>query len=275
MARRRAKAGPRARHPHQARRQPRRRAAPALRQTGCRAILSTPTSPCLEITAQVARQRTARCPSKSYTRFPTGSTWRVFTPTPEARAQSSRRGAHSNRRVRRRHGGPAGAGKSFQALLIPRARPALVGDAAAGDRGRRRRAAAAGAGYRRARAVRAPGGRAPRHARLYAAFDLFALSSKTEGLPLVLPEAMAQRPAGGLRRRWAACPQVITPEVGELVPPGDAAAARRGCDFSLAALAPAPSPRPGRARPPCCTAKIFSRARMVQTTTSRSINCRP
>jgi glycosyltransferase involved in cell wall biosynthesis len=55
---------------------------------------------------------------------------------------------------------------------------------------------------------------------LFASFDLFALSSKTEGLPLVIPEAMASRlpivatAVGGL-------PSIVPREVGRLVPHGD------------------------------------------------------
>jgi glycosyltransferase involved in cell wall biosynthesis len=58
---------------------------------------------------------------------------------------------------------------------------------------------------------------------LLAAFDLFALSSRTEGLPLAVPEAMASglpvvvTAVGGL-------PSVVTRECGVLVPPGDAQA---------------------------------------------------
>jgi glycosyltransferase involved in cell wall biosynthesis len=56
---------------------------------------------------------------------------------------------------------------------------------------------------------------------LLASFDVFAMSSRTEGLPLVVPEAMAaglpvvSTAVGGL-------PGIVPPEVGLLVPHGDA-----------------------------------------------------
>jgi glycosyltransferase involved in cell wall biosynthesis len=62
-------------------------------------------------------------------------------------------------------------------------------------------------------------------AALFASFDLFVMSSKTEGLPLVVPEAMASRlpivatAVGGL-------PSIVPREVGRLVPHGDEAAMR-------------------------------------------------
>jgi len=61
---------------------------------------------------------------------------------------------------------------------------------------------------------------------LLAAFDLFALSSRTEGLPLAIPEAMASElpivatAVGGL-------PSVVSHASGVLVPPGDDDALRR------------------------------------------------
>ena len=64
---------------------------------------------------------------------------------------------------------------------------------------------------------------------LLAAFDLFVLSSKTEGLPLVVPEAMASRlpvvatAVGGL-------PGIVPPAVGRLVPHGDPEALRRAIE---------------------------------------------
>jgi glycosyltransferase involved in cell wall biosynthesis len=60
---------------------------------------------------------------------------------------------------------------------------------------------------------------------LFASFDLFALSSKTEGLPLVIPEAMASflpivsTAVGGL-------PGIVPNDVGILVPPNDESAFR-------------------------------------------------
>jgi glycosyltransferase involved in cell wall biosynthesis len=60
---------------------------------------------------------------------------------------------------------------------------------------------------------------------LFASFDVFALSSKTEGLPLVLPEAMASylpivaTSVGGV-------PSVVPSHVGRLVPHGDERAMR-------------------------------------------------
>jgi glycosyltransferase involved in cell wall biosynthesis len=60
----------------------------------------------------------------------------------------------------------------------------------------------------------------------FAAFDLFALSSRTEGLPLAVPEAMATglpvvaTAVGGL-------PSSVTPDCGLLVPAGEEAALRR------------------------------------------------
>jgi len=60
---------------------------------------------------------------------------------------------------------------------------------------------------------------------LFASFDVFALSSKTEGLPLVIPEAMASvlpivaTSVGGI-------PGIVPRSVGRLVPHGDERAMR-------------------------------------------------
>jgi sugar transferase (PEP-CTERM/EpsH1 system associated) len=76
---------------------------------------------------------------------------------------------------------------------------------------------------------------------LLAAFDVFALSSRTEGLPLAVPEAMATglpvvaTSVGGL-------PSVVPADCGMLVPPGDASALGRALD------ALARDPRRARAR---------------------------
>jgi glycosyltransferase involved in cell wall biosynthesis len=68
--------------------------------------------------------------------------------------------------------------------------------------------------------------------RVMSAFDVFCLSSRTEGLPLVVPEAMAC----GLpivATRVGGLPGIVPAEVGRLVPHGDADALRA----ALAALA--------------------------------------
>ena len=63
-------------------------------------------------------------------------------------------------------------------------------------------------------------------AQLLAAMDLFALTSRSEGLPLVIPEAMATAlpivatAVGGL-------PSIVPPSVGRLAPSGDAPALTR------------------------------------------------
>jgi glycosyltransferase involved in cell wall biosynthesis len=60
--------------------------------------------------------------------------------------------------------------------------------------------------------------------RLYRAFDLFVLSSRTEGLPLVLPEAMASG-LPVLSTAVGGIPLVVVEgETGHLVPAGDATA---------------------------------------------------
>ncbi len=73
---------------------------------------------------------------------------------------------------------------------------------------------------------------------ILAAFDVFVLSSKTEGLPLVVPEAMASRlpivatAVGGL-------PSIVPASVGRLVPHGDVEALRG----ALAEIAGSPAKR--------------------------------
>ena len=61
--------------------------------------------------------------------------------------------------------------------------------------------------------------------RLMSAFDVFCLSSRTEGLPLVVPEAMAcSLPI--VATRVGGLPGIVPPEVGALVDHGDADALR-------------------------------------------------
>jgi glycosyltransferase involved in cell wall biosynthesis len=68
--------------------------------------------------------------------------------------------------------------------------------------------------------------------RLLASFDLFAMSSRTEGLPLALPEAMTSElpvvatAVGGV-------PSVVPEQAGELVPHGDASALRAAIERFL------------------------------------------
>ncbi len=108
--------------------------------------------------------------------------------------------------------------RSIAPLLSPDVRLVIVGD---GDQ----RAAIESAIPRESRPfVHLTGMRADVPA-LFASFDVFALSSKTEGLPLVVPEAMASRlpivatSVGGL-------PSIVPRHVGRLVPHGDERAMR-------------------------------------------------
>ena len=61
--------------------------------------------------------------------------------------------------------------------------------------------------------------------RVLSAFDLFASSSRTEGLPLALPEAMASR-LPIVATRVGGVPGIVPPETGLLVPHGDEEALR-------------------------------------------------
>jgi glycosyltransferase involved in cell wall biosynthesis len=56
--------------------------------------------------------------------------------------------------------------------------------------------------------------------RLFTAFDVFALSSRTEGTPMVLFEAMAAR-VPIVAARVGGVPNVVGPAEAILVPPGD------------------------------------------------------
>ena len=83
-------------------------------------------------------------------------------------------------------------------------------------------------------------GAVPDAARYFAAFDLFVMSSRTEGLPMVMLEAMAAgtpivtTSVGGI-------PDLVSPAEGVLVPPEDpkalAAAIRTALDDREAAAA--------------------------------------
>ena len=83
-------------------------------------------------------------------------------------------------------------------------------------------------------------GAVPDASRYFAAFDLFVLSSRTEGLPMVMLEAMA---AGTpiVATKVGGIPDLISPTEGVLVPPEDpgalAAAMRATLDDREAASA--------------------------------------
>jgi glycosyltransferase involved in cell wall biosynthesis len=86
----------------------------------------------------------------------------------------------------------------------------------------------------------------PGAGRLYAAFDVFVLSSRTEGIPIVLFEAMA---AGTpvVATRVGGVPDVVTEREGALVPPGDPTALAAAID-AVAADPRAASVRAAAAR---------------------------
>lgn len=63
-------------------------------------------------------------------------------------------------------------------------------------------------------------GTVPEAARLFPAFDVFVLSSRSEGTPMVLFEAMDSG-VPVVATRVGGVPRVVTPETGSLVPPDD------------------------------------------------------
>jgi glycosyltransferase involved in cell wall biosynthesis len=73
---------------------------------------------------------------------------------------------------------------------------------------------------------------------LLASFDVFALSSRTEGLPLVVPEAMASR-LPVIATRVGGLPGIVPPTVGRLVDHGD----DRGLRDAIAELIGSPETR--------------------------------
>lgn len=75
-------------------------------------------------------------------------------------------------------------------------------------------------------------GALPDAAALFPAFDVFVLSSGTEGTPMVLLEAMACR-VPIVATRVGGVPDVVGPGEARLVPPGDAVALARAIDDVL------------------------------------------
>jgi glycosyltransferase involved in cell wall biosynthesis len=184
-------------------------------------------------TAEVARVK-ERVPERRLHVVPNGIPLRDFRPDPAARA-----------RIRRELGIPGDAFVvgSVGRLAPEKEYPRLV--AAVSPRlSDRFRLVLVGDGDSRVDIERAIPAHAARYVTLtgtrrdvpalLAAFDLFVLSSRTEGLPLAVPEAMAcelpivATAVGGL-------PSIVSQRSGVLVPPGDgAAAALRGAIEDLA-----------------------------------------
>jgi sugar transferase (PEP-CTERM/EpsH1 system associated) len=211
------------------------RGALLLARAGAKTVsVFVPVSP---ETAQVAR-RDERPPERRIRVVPNGIPLDQFHPDAEARA-----------RVRRELGIPEDAVVvGTVARLVPEKDHPLLVRAISPLLGDKLRLVIVGDGPSRAetescidaavaRYVTLTGARRDVPAML-ASFDVFAMSSRTEGLPLVVPEAMASSlpvvstAVGGL-------PGVVSPEVGLLVPHGDAEALGR----ALGALASDPERR--------------------------------